>query len=111
VWYGGSAGVWRQHRGQAHAVAPALLANTSVRDLYRASDGAVWISTDGRGLVRVDAGDPHGQSAIRLGRTQGLPSNSPHAVREDASGHLWVNSNQGIFRLTRGNILDLVAGQ
>ncbi|TCS95227.1 signal transduction histidine kinase [Pseudofulvimonas gallinarii] len=111
VWFGGAGGVWRRHGDGTHAVAPTLLANTSVRDLYVGRDGALWISTDGRGLIRVAADDPRGYRAIRLGRAQGLPSNSPHAVREDHEGHLWVNSNQGIFRLARGNLADLVDGR
>lgn len=111
IWYGGAAGVWREAGGETHAVAPSLLTNTSVRDLFRGRDGTLWISTDGRGLVRVAADDPLGLEAVRLGRAQGLPSNSPHAVREDGDGHLWVNSNQGIFRLARANIADLVAGR
>lgn len=112
VWFGGSDGVWRSHDGESHAVAEKLLSNTSVRDLFRASDGALWISTDGRGLVRVAGDDPAGRAAVRLGRAEGLPSNSPHAVREDARGHLWVNSNQGIFRIARGNLAEhLASGQ
>ena len=109
-WLGGSEGVWRHAGGHIHPVADALLVNTSVRDLYRAADGTLWISTDGRGLIRVAADDPQGTQAIRLGRAQGLPSNSPHAVREDADGHVWVNSNQGIFRLSHANLRDFVAG-
>lgn len=111
VWLGGAAGVWRQNGSEGHAVAEALLSNTSVRDLFLASDGALWISTEGRGLIRVDANDPHGNAAVRLGRAQGLPSNSPHAVREDARGHLWVNSNQGIFRLAHSSLDDYVSGR
>lgn len=104
VWFGGSEGVWRQHGDQIHAVAESVLARTSVRDLYRSSDGALWASTDGRGLIRVDARDATGERALQLGRAQGLPSNSPHTVREDAQGHLWVNSNQGIFRIAGPNL-------
>lgn len=109
AWYGSAEGVWRQEGGTGHAVAAALLARTSVRDLYLAGDGALWISTDGRGLVRVAADDPAGERALQLGRAQGLPSNSPHAVREDGHGHLWVNSNQGIFRISRASLADLLA--
>ncbi len=110
VWFGSVEGVWRQHGDRGHAVAEALLARTSVRDLYLASDGALWISTDGRGLIRVAKDDPAGLRATQLGRAQGLPSNSPHAVREDAHGHLWVNSNQGIFRISRQGLRAHLAG-
>lgn len=110
VWYGSAEGVWRQQGGNGHRVAAELLSHTSVRDLYRTTDGALWISTDGRGLVRVAADDPLGLRATQLGRAQGLPSNSPHTVREDANGHLWVNSNQGIFRINRPGLLAFLAG-
>ncbi len=110
VWFGGAEGVWRQHGGQGHPVAAEVLSRTSVRDLYRTADGALWISTDGRGLVRVAPDDPRGIHAVRLGRAQGLPSNSPHTVREDAHGHVWVNSNQGIFRISRPGLLAFLAG-
>lgn len=109
LWFGSAEGVWRQDDGGGHAVAEGLLARTSVRDLYLASDAALWISTDGRGLLRVAADDPTGARALQLGRAQGLPSNSPHAVREDDHGHLWVNSNQGIFRISRPGLLDILA--
>lgn len=111
VWLGGAAGVWRQAGNEGYAVAESLLSNASVRDLYRASDGALWISTEGRGLFRAAANDPRGLAAMRLGRAQGLPSNSPHAVREDGRGNLWVNSNQGIFRLARSGIDDYASGR
>jgi len=110
VIVGGAEGVWRRSNGAWMQVAGALLAQAQVRDLYLAADGALWISTEGRGLIRVAADDPAGVAALRLGRAQGLPSNSPHAVREDASGHLWVNSNQGIFRLAQDNLRALLAG-
>lgn len=110
VWFGGLGGVWRSQGSSAYPVAEAILAQTSVRDLFLAGDGALWISTDGRGLVRVAADDPAGTRAVQLGRAQGLPSNSPHTVREDARGHLWVNSNQGIFRIARSNLQAFLAG-
>jgi len=110
TWFGGAEGVWRQQGSSGHPVAEALLARTSVRDLYRTSDGALWISTDGRGLVRVAADDPLGLRAAQLGRAQGLPSNSPHTVREDANGNVWVNSNQGIFRISRPGLLAFLGG-
>lgn len=110
VWFGSAEGVWRQHGARGHAVAEAVLSHTAVRDLYRAADGALWISTEGRGLVRVAADDPIGANAVQLGRAQGLPSNSPHTVRDDAHGHVWVNSNQGIFRIHRPGLLGFLAG-
>lgn len=110
VWFGSSHGLWRQQAGATHRVAEALLGGTPVRGLYRARDGAIWAATEGRGLVRIAADDPAGVRALRLGRHEGLPSNSPHAMVEDAEGDLWVNSNQGIFRLRAAELARLLTG-
>lgn len=104
-------GLWRIDRDGAHAVASSLVAGVPVRGLSRDSQGTLWGSTEGRGLVRVAADDIDGSKAVLIGRPAGLPSNSPHAVVEDATGSLWVNSNQGIFRLTRAGIADYLEGR
>lgn len=104
-------GLWRIDAGGVHAVAGALLAGVPVRGLFRASDGTLWGCTEGRGLVRIDADDATGSRARFIGRAAGLPSNSPHAVVEDARGNLWVNSNQGIFRLTRTGLTEFLEGR
>jgi len=110
LWLGSDEGVWALVDGQARSVAADLLAHTSVRGLDFGSDGALWISTDGRGLVRVAGDDPEGRHALQLTRDEGLPSNAPHVVREDARGHLWVNSNQGIFRISRASLDAVLSG-
>lgn len=110
VWLGSTDGLWRQQTGATHPVAVHLLGGATVRGLYRARDGAIFAATEGRGLVRIAADDPDGARAVRLGRAEGLPSSSPHALIEDASGNLWVNSNQGIFRISRQGLADYLAG-
>ncbi len=104
-------GLWRIDHAGAHAVASSLVAGVPVRGLARDSQGTLWGSTEGRGLVRIAADDVEGSKAVLIGRPAGLPSNSPHAVVEDATGSLWVNSNQGIFRLTRAGIADYLEGR
>lgn len=111
IWLGSDEGVWRLENGQTWPVAAELLAHTSIRGLNLGSDGALWVSTDGRGLVRVAANDPLGERPLQLTRQQGLPSNTPHAVAEDAQGNLWVNSNQGIFRISRHGVEALLSGE
>jgi signal transduction histidine kinase/DNA-binding response OmpR family regulator/streptogramin lyase len=104
-------GIWRVNAGGAFAQAAALLTGVPVRGLFRDGEGTLWGSTEGRGLVRIAADDPSGKRALFIGRAAGLPSNSPHVVVEDASGNLWVNSNQGIFRLTRTGLRDFLQGR
>lgn len=101
LWFGGDHGLYRMAHGQAHAVARKLLDGITVRGLFQDAAGTIWASTEGRGLVGIDADDPRGDHARQLGRAQGLPSNSPHSVLQDAQGSLWINSNQGIHRITQ----------
>ncbi len=110
-WFGGDGGVWFRRGDKHYAVAARLLGDSIVRNLRFTADGALWISTEGRGLVRVAADDPRGEHALQLGRAQGLPSNSPHTVRQDAAGNIWVNSNQGIFRITGNGLRALMSGE
>jgi signal transduction histidine kinase/DNA-binding response OmpR family regulator/sugar lactone lactonase YvrE len=104
-------GLWRVDANGAHPVARTLLSGVPVRGVFRDSAGTLWGSTEGRGLVRIDAADVDGNRAIFIGRAAGLPSNSPHAVVEDSTGNLWVNSNQGIFRLTRAGLAEFLQGR
>lgn len=104
-------GLWRIDAGGAHAVAAARLTGVPVRGLFRDSQNTIWASTEGRGLLRIDADDVDGERAVLIGRVAGLPSNSPHAVVEDAAGDLWVNSNQGIFRLSRDGLTEYLRGR
>ncbi|MCU0756996.1 MAG: ATP-binding protein [Xanthomonadales bacterium] len=108
VHFATSAGLWRLDHDGARPVASALLTDISVRGAFRDSEGTLWGSTEGRGLVRIAADDVDGERAMFIGRAAGLPSNSPHAVVEDAGGNLWINSNQGIFRLTRSDLTEFL---
>lgn len=112
TWFGSHRGLWRQAAdGRVNPVASTLLGNTPVRGLYRSGDGTLWACTEGRGLLRIAPDDSTGAHARRLGRAEGLPSNSPHAVLEDAAGALWINSNQGIFRLTPDALAEFLDGR
>lgn len=111
IWFGTHQGLWRRQGSEVETIARHLLDGVIVRHLYQARDDSIWASTEGFGLLRVDASDPDGAQAMLFGRRLGLPSNSPHAVREDGDGNLWVNSNQGVFRLLAQNLADVFAGR
>ena len=103
-WYGTSRGLWRESPAGCQAIAGEQLGDVEIRDIHEDDHGVLWVSTQGQGLIRIEvradqSGDQPG--VMRIGRRQGLPSNSPHAVVEDQAGNLWINSNQGVFRLAR----------
>jgi len=109
-WYGTMRGLWHQRAGASREIAPSALGGVQIRGLNRDRTGAVWVSTQGQGLFRVETvADDH--SIVRLGKEQGLPSNTPHAVVEDAAGTLWINSNQGIHAVRRADLEAFLHGR
>src|SRR5690606_36639159 len=67
--------------------------------------------TEGHGLVYLLKPATPGTRVLRFGRRQGLPSDSPHGVVQDRRGDYWINSNQGILRITRSELIDYVQGR
>ncbi len=108
-WYGTTRGLWREDSENCRAHAADQLGEFEIRDIHESADGALWASTQGHGLIRVQSGANQAEDPteiVQIGRRQGLPSNSLHAVAEDHAGNLWVNSNQGVFRISRPELDD-----
>lgn len=111
TWIGSDRGLWHLSDGRATAVAPDALGQSTVRGLFQDDRGDIWASTEGRGLVYVSRPGTPGTRVVRLGRRQGLPSDSPHGVVQDKQGDYWINSNQGVLRITRSELADYMRGR
>lgn len=113
-WYGTSEGLWYEDERSCRPFAADHLGDFEARNVFLDSAGRVWASTLGHGLIHIRAPADSTAEAPgwqRLGRQQGLPSNSLHAVAEDAEGNLWVNSNQGVFRISRADLNQYLDGE
>jgi diguanylate cyclase (GGDEF)-like protein len=74
------------------------LAGAQVRALAETPDGAVWVGTTGRGLVRIDR--EGGIRVFRNGPGLGsLPDDRVGALGVDHAGVLWVGTWRGLARL------------
>lgn len=109
-WYGTTQGLWYRRTPDHQPVAIDELAGVQIRDVYEDRLNAIWASSQGSGLFRLDA-NTEPIRVVRLGRNEGLPSNSPHTTVEDAMGNLWVNSNQGVFRIDRTDLEQYLDGR
>jgi diguanylate cyclase (GGDEF)-like protein len=76
------------------------LSDNSVRSLYEAPDGTLWIGTQ-IGLNRMDAADRRAaRNRFTLYTTrEGLPDNTVYGIVPDAAGGLWLSTNRGLARL------------
>jgi PAS domain S-box-containing protein len=79
---------------------------SSVSNLYRDSEGTLWIATYGAGLVRFRDGQFQA-----LTSKAGLPNNMLVTILEDDAGHLWLGSNQNIFRFAIKELNDFLDGK
>ncbi|MEZ4960058.1 MAG: two-component regulator propeller domain-containing protein [Saprospiraceae bacterium] len=69
-----------------------------IRHLHEDRTGIFWLATAGGGLIRWD----RRQGATRQYTTrEGLSHNVIYAVYEDATGHLWLPSNNGLMRFEK----------
>jgi signal transduction histidine kinase/ligand-binding sensor domain-containing protein/CheY-like chemotaxis protein/AraC-like DNA-binding protein len=84
-----------------------------IRSLYQDADGWLWVGTEGRGLVRLDprawdaaAGTAPNASRriVRIATRDGLFDEVIHQILEDGDGRLWMNTNRGIFWVTRAEL-------
>ena len=77
-----------------------------VFDLHFGSDGALWMATTDRGILRLE----NGELSVVSHRV-GLLADSLCYLTEDGVGNLWVTSKQGIQRLDWEEVRRYVAGE
>jgi ligand-binding sensor domain-containing protein/signal transduction histidine kinase len=102
LWIGTSGGISRLEpeaneftRYSSDAQNPNSLSNPTVFSFYEDADEILWIATFGGGLNRFD---PTSQTFTHYTETDGLPHNQVYNILADASGNLWLSTNNGISR-------------
>ncbi len=82
------------------------LAGNHVRAIYEDDDGTLWIGTYDSGLSRFKNG-----KFTNYTIENGLYSNGVFQILEDGRGNFWMSSNQGIYRVSRGQLNDFADGK
>jgi PAS domain S-box-containing protein len=72
-------------------------AGFTIKALYEAKDGSLWIGTNGRGLVRMK----DGKFSIYTSK-EGLSNDTVRAVAEGLDGSIWVGTDLGLNRFQDG---------
>jgi signal transduction histidine kinase len=78
----------------------------SIRSLYAAADGSVWIGYAGWGLGCLKDG-----RLSRITTEQGLYDNFVSQIVDDAQGWLWCAGEHGIFKIRERALEDVFAGK
>jgi ligand-binding sensor domain-containing protein/signal transduction histidine kinase len=78
----------------------APLHGARVRNVFRAQDGTLWVGTDGSGLFHLT--DVGAKRATQYTTADGLVNNFIRGIVESKGGDLWVATDEGVSRLSRG---------
>lgn len=96
LWVGTQTGLYRREQGRLVKLDTASGApSAGVRAFAVSRDGALWMATDGRGVVRYREG-----VYTPVTTADGLPSDLVRALYVDADGWLWIGTEgRGLARL------------
>ena len=82
------------------------LASDVVFSLHEDAEGLLWIGTaGGLSLLRRDG------SLRSVGLVDGLPDEKVFEILEGDGDGLWMSSNKGIFRVSRADVIERMAGR
>ncbi|MES2641107.1 MAG: ATP-binding protein [Myxococcota bacterium] len=84
--------LWEEREGAWARLDEVLgLPHAPVRAMLE-TDDAVWLGTNGAGLLRLAAGPAGVQRVTRFGRAEGFPSDTVRSVWRSPEGTLWVGT-------------------
>lgn len=71
------------------------LINNRILSLFEASDGKLWVGTEGGGVCFFD---PEKNNFISITSADGLPDNVINGILQDDNGMFWFSTNKGLVQ-------------
>jgi len=94
-----SSRVYKIQKGIARSYTFPQLPNVPVRTVFQASDGSLWIGTDGDGVYHLS-----GKTVSHFVAPTTLSNNSVRAFLEARDGTLWVGMDDGLSHISHGTV-------
>ncbi len=96
LWIGTNEGFHRYYHGAIHTwnIKNGLGSNIVI-DFYEDQERVLWIGTYGGGINRFKDG-----RVTAITTAQGLHDDGVFSILDDRRGHLWMSSNNGVFRVS-----------
>lgn len=82
------------------------LSPMSIRTVYAAKDGSIWIGYAGWGIGRLKDGH-----FARLSTAEGLDDDFVSQIISDGRGSIWYAGDRGLFRLSQQEVEEVLAGR
>lgn len=73
-----------------------------IYDAYKASDGTVWLGSYGNGFYKATENEDGTFSFKNYSSIDGLVNDGVKCILDDASGDLWISTENGLSRFTPG---------
>ncbi len=90
-----STDVFRMRNGVIEPYKFPGLGNVSVRNVFRDRAGALWVGTDGDGIIRIN-----GKNLLWLTTRDGLTNNFIRAILQSRDGSMWIATDEGLSHWT-----------
>lgn len=107
IWFGDTSGrLHRYDQGTFEEVLPSIDSHgVPIWSLLAATNGAIWIGTDGAGLAHWQGG-----RLTRISEAQGLSAKRIGSILLDQAGYLWLSTGKGIVRVSETEAWSVVNG-
>lgn len=90
-----STDVFRMRNGVIEPYKFPGLGDVSVRNVFRDRTGALWVGTDGDGIIRMN-----GKNMLWLTTKNGLTNNFIRAILQSRDGSMWIATDEGLSHWT-----------
>ncbi|CAM2066297.1 Histidine kinase domain-containing protein [Sulfidibacter corallicola] len=91
----GGLGIGQNGRWQGITLTQGLPENI-VRSMFQDSEGTTWLGTYGGGMATLN-----GNQVTPIRSRNDFPPSTVNWIDEDPDGHLWLSSNEGLFRIAK----------
>ena len=96
LWIGTSSGLLSYNLAKGTLRRLPQLEKASVRAIYKAHDGTIWIGTYGQGFYKYENG-----RFVKMPVDHGNNLATVHCIMEDNRGYFWLPTNKGLYRVAR----------
>jgi len=105
LWIGTSVGLFSYDLVRGTFSRQPGLEKASIRTIYTAKDGSIWLGAYGQGFYKYD-----GQRFIKMPMDRGNNLATVHCFMEDKQGYFWLPTNKGLFRVSKKELDSYASG-
>jgi hypothetical protein len=106
MWVGTNVSLTRWFEGKARVfTAQDGLPPDPIYCIHEDADGTLWLGSYGGGITRLKDG-----RFSRFRQADGLYDDVAYHILEDTQGHFWISCNNGVYRVSKGDLNAFAAG-